>query len=261
MIFNVGGGGGAALNFRVVGGTTAPSNPAENCIWVDTDTPITSYVFSATEPSPAEAGKVWITTGTYSPVAFNALKKNGIQVYPISAKQYIGGAWVEKTARSYQGGDWIEWWNGELYDTGNEYGFITGGWEASDTFYVTTGTRRPDLVEKTAECIHLKSGAQTSVVAVTKNKIDLSEYTTLCFDVEVTDGGGGSDCYGIISGPGDVYTYPTAKVETSAGGRNTLRLDISTRNDAFYVFVGAGSRDRKIYRVRMEGDGINEILY
>ena len=109
MIFNVSGGGGTALNFRVVGGTTAPTNPAENCIWVNTDTTITSWIFSATEPSPAEAGRVWISTGTSSPIEFNALKKNGIQVYPISAKQYVSGAWVKVTAKSYQGGEWVDW--------------------------------------------------------------------------------------------------------------------------------------------------------
>lgn len=109
MIFNVSGGGGTALNFRVVGGTTAPTNPAENCIWVNTDTPITSWIFSATEPSPAEAGKVWISTGTSSTVEFNALKKNGIQVYPISAKQYVGGVWVDREAQVYQSGEWKDW--------------------------------------------------------------------------------------------------------------------------------------------------------
>jgi hypothetical protein len=54
-------------------------------------------------------GTVWITTGATSPVAFNALKKNSIQVYPISAKQWIGGAWLDKTAQTYQCGKWCDW--------------------------------------------------------------------------------------------------------------------------------------------------------
>ena len=116
MIFNVSGGGGTALNFRVVGGTTAPTNPAENCIWVNTDTPINSWIFSATQPT-GSAGMVWISTGTSSTTAFNALKKNAIQVYPISAKQYISGAWVDVTALSYQGGEWVEW-KTYLYNAG-----------------------------------------------------------------------------------------------------------------------------------------------
>ena len=52
MIFNLSGGGssGASLNFKVVGGTTEPANPSENTIWVNTDEPITSWIFSAKNP-------------------------------------------------------------------------------------------------------------------------------------------------------------------------------------------------------------------
>jgi hypothetical protein len=54
---------------------------------------------------------IWITTGTSSHAAFNALKKNTLQVYPISAKQYIGVAWVDKTAKIYQDDEWTNWQN------------------------------------------------------------------------------------------------------------------------------------------------------
>lgn len=105
---NTGGGGGSGgLNFQVIGGTTAPNNPKENTIWVNTSTKITGWVFSATQPTGA-TGMVWISTGASSPVAFNALKKNNITVYPISAKQYVSGAWVEKTAQVYKNGAWAD---------------------------------------------------------------------------------------------------------------------------------------------------------
>ena len=39
MILNLGGSGGAPLNFKVVG-NPQPSNPKVNTIWVDTDVPI-----------------------------------------------------------------------------------------------------------------------------------------------------------------------------------------------------------------------------
>ena len=80
------GGGCTSLNFKVVG-NPQPSNPKEHTIWVDTDVPISSYVFSATEPEAPEEGMVWISIGTSSAVEFNALKKNALQVYPIAAKQ------------------------------------------------------------------------------------------------------------------------------------------------------------------------------
>ena len=49
------GGGSAALNFKIVGGTTAPSSPSENTIWVNTSTPISDWIFSASQPSRAFA--------------------------------------------------------------------------------------------------------------------------------------------------------------------------------------------------------------
>lgn len=102
------GGGGANLNFKVVG-NLQPTSPRENTIWLNTDQEITSWIFSAAEPETPEEGMVWFSVGTSSPVEFNALKKNAIQVYPLSAKQYVDGAWVTVTAMSYQGGEWVSW--------------------------------------------------------------------------------------------------------------------------------------------------------
>lgn len=104
---NAGAGGSGGVNFKVVGGTTEPASPKENTIWVNTDMDITSWAFSATEPESPVAGMVWISTSTSSTVEFNALKKNAIQVYPISAKQYVGGEWVRKNASFFQSGKWV----------------------------------------------------------------------------------------------------------------------------------------------------------
>lgn len=107
--FLYGNGSGSELNFKVVGGTTQPENPKENTIWVNTDTAITGWAFSATEPEIPVEGMVWISTGPSSTVAFNALKKNDLQVYPVSAKQYVSAAWVVVTAKTYQDGAWGGW--------------------------------------------------------------------------------------------------------------------------------------------------------
>lgn len=103
------GSGSASLNFRVLGGTSAPSSPKENDIWVNTDAEITSWLFSATAPDSPDEGMVWIKTGTTSPVAFNAIKKNGIKIYPLNVAQYISGAWVAQDAKSYNSGEWVNW--------------------------------------------------------------------------------------------------------------------------------------------------------
>lgn len=115
-ITNIGGGGGSSLNFKVVGGISAPTSPSENTIWVNTSNDITGWAFSATAPTASE-GLVWFAIGNNSPVAFNAIKKNGLWVYPGGCQQYISGVWVAKTAKTYQSGSWKDWmyW---LYNTG-----------------------------------------------------------------------------------------------------------------------------------------------
>lgn len=42
--------GGASLNFAVVGGTTQPSNPKENTVWVNTATDIIDWAFASMNP-------------------------------------------------------------------------------------------------------------------------------------------------------------------------------------------------------------------
>lgn len=241
MIFNVSGGGGTALNFRVVGGTTAPTNPAENCIWVNTDTPITSWIFYATEPSPAEAGKVWISTGTSSTVEFNALKKNGIQVYPISAKQYVGGAWLDKTAKSYQGGAWTEWWNGVLFENADQYEDITGGW-VKGASYGNAGTTA--TIDDTGIKLSTVSGSFINVETV--NKIDLSGHSTLYVDATVTSRTSSSAnylwlAYTESSGQAihDSAAVPKASAKVTALGNVTLSLDVSTVDGEYFVVFGA----------------------
>jgi len=109
-----GGGGGGGLNFRVIGATVRPTSAKENDIWVNTSTKIESWIFSSTEPESPTSGMVWFVTASDSAAAFNALKKNEIWVYPVSAAQYIDGAWVDKEAFKFDGAEWIQL-IGEVY--------------------------------------------------------------------------------------------------------------------------------------------------
>lgn len=54
-------------------------------------------------------GTVWIATGAASSAAFNALKRNDLRVYPVSAKQYVAGAWKDQEARICQRSVWKDW--------------------------------------------------------------------------------------------------------------------------------------------------------
>ena len=107
------GGGVIGLNFDVVAYATEEemnaATPKENTIGVITSDKITAWVFSATEPTEPMEGMVWIRSGTSSATEFNALKKNGIQVCPLSVNQYLSGAFGGKVAKTYQNGNWVSW--------------------------------------------------------------------------------------------------------------------------------------------------------
>lgn len=176
MIFNTSGGsGGGGLNFRIIGGTTMPSNPKENDIWVNTSDKITDWIFSATQPNTA-TGRVWFCTGTSSDAKFNALKKNQIQVYPISAKQYVSGKWVDKTAKSYLASAWRDWWNGELYQVGQ-----TNGWRTKNLILtnnnVCDGGGTIDYESSQMTLTGPSNGHGTTFYYDTK--VDLTKYTKL----------------------------------------------------------------------------------
>lgn len=124
---------GVELNFDVVAYETEAAllanAPAENTIGIITTTPISNWIFSPTQPENPDGGTVWISTDTSSPVEFNALKKNCIQVYLQTAKQYVSGAWEDvSNAKIYQNSEWVDLWDGILFENGNQYGAITGGW-------------------------------------------------------------------------------------------------------------------------------------
>lgn len=168
---------GAGLNFSVVGGVAQPSGPKENMIWVNTPEKVTGWEFSPTEPEEFYEGMVWILTGNTSTVSFNALKKNGIRIYPLIARQYVAGAWVDVDAKIYQDGQWNDLWDGSLYTPGNEYANFTGGWVLSESY--GTGYDKLCTMEKTNEGLKIDSAPNGSGFARCFNKIDLSERKTI----------------------------------------------------------------------------------
>lgn len=187
-IFNMVGCGGSSLNYEVVGGTSTPSSPSENTIWINTSTDITSHIFSVTEPESPESGMVWISVDTYSPVAFPATEENPVMVYPISAKQYVSGAWVSKIAKIYQGGQWVDW-TMYLYNKGAEYvDPSTGqGWNFSGTY-----TKNDDRIR-----VGTTGGTAFSGYAESPF-LNVSGFDTIEIHI-ITFNTSGSECYGKLS--------------------------------------------------------------
>lgn len=238
MIINMTGGGGAgvALNFKVVPGLTQPSTVSENAIWVKTEK-IGAWYFSAAMPEGMQEWDVWFSTDTSSPIEFNALKKNGIQVYPISAKQYVSGALVDKTTKIYRNGEWVIWWTGELYDNGNQYEPVTGGWKAVDD---DGGKGRVKFNTSNIE-IYNKSEYETDSI-YTKNKMDLTKFKSIILEVSVSavsSQSGTKVSVGIASRNDNHRAYKNCSLGhkgSNSTGTMTLICDISAI-DSGYPFV------------------------
>lgn len=246
MILNMSG-GGPGLNFDIVGGTSAPSSPKSNTIWVNTSTAITGYMFSATQPSSPINGVVWISVGTYSSASFNALKKEYLMVYPLSAKQYVSGAWVDKTAKIYQNGKWVDWWDGELYYNGNQYTSVTGGFtvKKSNGYFTFGNTTIP---------FGFTGNSDTQATMYTSKKIDLRGYTKLCIDLDVTTVTitAANTSIGLCAAIGDEYPELTAYKGTTTKGRQTLTLDISQHQGTYYVAFKIAASAGTIYKIWLE---------
>ena len=235
MIFNMSG-GGANLNFAVYGGTNAPVSPKENDIWINTDTEITSWAFSVDEPTNPEEGKAWFYTGASSVAPINILKDNGVMVYPMSAKQYIGVAWVDKYAKTYINGEWTDWAI-FILDGLNHYETLTGGWHIY-------GSGSVAFTDKGMEIANSTSNTGNNDVR-TVNAFDFSNYTRLCFDVELatnytslqvgirdSTAWGGGAWLARAEWKGN-WNNPEGTI-----GKRTLELDISAVTSGHIVVVG-----------------------
>lgn len=237
------GGAGGGLNFKVVGGTTKPVSPKENMIWVNTSADITTYLFSSTEPSDPTPGMVWIQTGINSGVQFNALKKNGIMIYPLSAKQYTNGVWVDKTAKTYKGGGWVDWivW---LYRDG----VFSSSVDCTEKKTPTSAS----IVYNDTD-IHLSTVAgKTSEVYIVVGPMDLSAMSKL-----ILEGTFVNRTHSTYANVATVFvselanaSYKNAAAITSlvtkdtldAGYQYTIELDTSSLSGNYYIYAGVNTQ-------------------
>lgn len=227
------GGGDGGLNFKVIGSTTTPSSQAENTIWINTGTTITSWAFSATEPAEKSSGMVWITTGISSEFEFNALKKNAIQVYPLAAKQYNGSSWNDVTAMIYKGGQWVSWI--DVID------FDQTSWTFKNPFPSRTYTLGTyDLSGKTLK--GTVTGSYQHVVMVKNEKINFADADILNFVYDLSKSMTGSG--GIIvkisssnSDPTDSTCVVNQQI-TENGTNKEVSVDVASVNGSYYLWIG-----------------------
>ena len=224
------GGGGTPLNFKIVAYATEEellaATPKENTIGVITSVPITGYKFSATEPEDMVEGEVWICVGSDSTVAFDVVE--GVKTYPLSTKQYISGAWINKVAMSYQNGEWKPWLLHIFKDGVQHIKFIaTNG---KPTISITN--------DKKIRFVHTNS-ADGYETAQTEEAIDLTNWTLLTFDGLEMSAANGDVTFLLIDKEGSSPAYKWIG-QSEMSTTSTVEIDISNISGENYVAVKLG---------------------
>lgn len=170
-----------AYNFDIVGGTTQPE-AKENRIWVNTDTEITGFVFSATEPV-GTVGLVWICTANKGVYTLNILKNNQLFLSLVGVKQFVGGSWVSKIGKIYSSSKWITFSQLNLYLLGDECAIVTGGWESIGVRLTNNSaiTAVAPSLNKYSDNMYIQSGSTvySGGIVKTKSKINLAGYNSI----------------------------------------------------------------------------------
>ena len=189
------GGGGGGL--RVAVGLTAPISPRENTVWVKSAQAGKQYVFAEAEPGNPAEGLIW----------FRATEYLGIIA---RTDVYTGGAWVAADTYMYLGGKWVQIafaWNGELFDNGNQYTPVTGGWVGNNQTEIGTA-------------LTLKVANSRPIVS-TQKAIDLTGFTKLHCIADRAFGKFG------VTGINDVAAGEPNWVASAGIGTSDTVLDIS----------------------------------
>ena len=235
--FKAGAGGGDSSKLIIVGGANRPANVSQNTIWIDTDVEITSYVLSATEPENPVDGMVWIIIGNSGVTKLTSpVGKEWVTIYPLSANQYVGGAWADVEAKSYQFGAWVNW-HTYLYEVGNVFKELTGGY----TSFLDQGGgyARVDADGMHFQTIKTGSYYYPSSGLSTGNKIDFTKHKTITVKGTLTRNGTGSSFWvGLFPNSGNNMGSPVARSYYENNGDFVFYVDIQNVAGSYYLKVG-----------------------
>jgi hypothetical protein len=223
--------------------------------WVNTDVAITGHVISKNEPKNSEEGIVWIYNDNAGSVNFYKLKYSDIgidEVYPISAKQYVGGAWVDVEAKSFQNGVWVDWIK-YLYSLGDKYESVTGGWDE-----VKAGTSTITWNDDGVELKTLHSSARYCTT-YTKNAINIDCCSTLYAVVSnLSFASGGSVGIGLMKTPyssnsADSTNFFAASIQITSTTSNNKLLEVPISElkgtGSYYIQIASRLADVMVHEI------------
>lgn len=233
-------GGLGGDNFKVIGSTVEPTSPTENTIWVETDTTISSFIFSVYRPNTVSEGMVWFKTSSRSSVSFNAIVNNYLEVNPVMCQQYINDEWVMKDTKTYQNGEWIGW-STHLYYLGEVNTALTGGLTPFAYRPSTSGSsvEMPSFVENGSSMTISNSDdslAGTAGVLFSENPIDVTGFNKMCcevLEIECEENGAYIRC-GVAETKSNNFIVTKAQTMRSTG---IFQVDLSTLTGEYYPHI------------------------
>ena len=244
--FKHGSSGGGALGITVVPGTTRPSAPGENTIWVNSDSALVSWVISPVQPN-GTPGQFWIETDPESEMDIIVSSgKNIIVVRLRSVYEYTANdGWVERDAEVYHDGAWSELKPYfYLYNKGNSTGYsfacdttmkqTSSGWNGiADR--VTVGSSSISVATSASRAYDFTNifATNTSGSFVT---VDLSKYTKVRIKGTVSGVSGNNDCvFRVLTAMGDLCTENNAVSQSFTSGTIDATVDISAIDSSCYL--------------------------
>lgn len=229
-----------SLDFKVYTVPTEPTTGAEDGIAIISTVPMKNWVLSPNEPTgaPRSVGDVWIRYSVTGD-AFNILKQGAMLIAPITAWQYVGGAWIDVEMRRYQNGARLVMWDGELYSYGNEYPGITGGW-VTDGYTILEGSvTSVEPGQKNGDHFVLTGTNTTKVMFGTNHPINVDKFTTLHVEGEPTSAAGGrSISFSVYRDKAQTNRLADFNFGTE-NKRSVETLDLSNINGDVYIVVSA----------------------
>lgn len=141
------GASGVPLNFKIVGGTTEPTNPKENMIWVNTDQKITEWAFAAENPYVHTSENLYTNVGAKTGYYLNA---SGEEIAGTNSKEITGNIMLPEGTTSV-----------------TVVASITASTETSHAFYDVEGKLISTVLRKTGTVEYdVPSGAASIRISV-----------------------------------------------------------------------------------------------
>lgn len=240
-------GGGGRDRFRptVYNGITAPPKPKEGDFWVKTQTVISGVEITGFMDSfptwTVKSGFVYIGGGgVYNSSTYVNLIDVKIGAHygmhyicPCCCYMQQGSTWYRETAYVYRNGAWLQFstwaapWNGELFQSGNQYTDHTGGWA-----YTFSWTGSVDFSSN----IYWSVNNITAFV-YTARTIDVTKYNRLRFTGSLW----GSWSFGLGNKQSGLIAENWIARIQGDGTVNDGNVDISWVNGSFYVVLYASA--------------------